>query len=378
MYIGDCMRRIFFYLVLSFIILSFGCNEKEEDFVDTVVVDESGTNEIIDDSAHINDYEKEINRETYNNLPPVQIESTEQNASDELPKIPDDEETEIEEFVETPSANIRVEEIKLTTYSVTLHVGEKKMPIVTMFPQDATDKGEIWESSDVSIATVDGLGNIKAVSKGECTVTVTSTDNPDVSASVSVTVLPQPEQKNEENEQNTEQNIECTYIDGILVVNKTYPLPPDYAPGWETEASGPLWEMIAAAKKDGIELWMKSGYRSYYDQKYIYNGYVKRDGQEEADKYSARPGHSEHQTGLAYDLNSLDVEFGDTPEGIWIAENCYKYGFILRYPKGKEEITGYMYEPWHVRYVGVEKAKEIFESGLCLEEFLNITSVYAE
>jgi len=236
------------------------------------------------------------------------------------------------------------------------------MPIVTMFPQNADDKGEIWVSSNTDIAVVDRYGNIKGVSAGECTVTVTSTDNSNVSATVSVTVLPEPE---------------CTYIDGILVVNKTYPLPSTYAPGWETEATEPFWTMVAAAKEEGIELRMSSGYRSYSDQEYIYNGYVKRDGQKVADTYSARPGHSEHQTGLAYDLNDLSWDFGDTPEGIWVAENCHKYGFILRYPKGKEEITGYVYEPWHIRYVGVEKAAEIYESGLCLEEFLNITSVYS-
>ncbi len=258
--------------------------------------------------------------------------------------------------------NIGVEGIKLSTNSVSLYVGEKKMPIVTMSPQNATDKREIWTCSNSDIATVDSIGNIKGVAEGECTVTVTSVNNPSVSATVTVSVLPE---------------AELTYIDGILVVNKTYPLPSSYAPGWETEASGPLWEMIAAAKSEGIKLWMTSGYRSYYDQQYIYNGYVKRDGQEEADTYSARPGHSEHQTGLAYDLNDLTWDFGETPEGIWVAENCHKYGFILRYPAGKEDITGYKYEPWHIRYVGVEKATEIYESGLCLEEFLNITSVYS-
>lgn len=305
--------------------------------------------------------------------PEVDIEELPSSEKEEqLPK----EEPEVElpdepaepDAVEEPAATVQPEyvgvtDIKLSTYSVSVTVGEKKMPIVTMYPQNSTNKKEIWTSSNTDIATVDGIGNIKGVAEGECTVTVTSVDNASVSATVSVTVQAIPE---------------CTYIDGILVVNKTYPLPASYAPGWDTEASGPLWEMIAAAKKDGIKLWMTSGYRSYYDQQYIYNGYVKRDGQEMADTYSARAGHSEHQTGLAYDLNDLPLDFGDTPEGQWVAENCHKYGFILRYPKGKEDITGYMYEPWHIRYLGVEKATEVYESGLCLEEFLNITSKYAE
>lgn len=290
------------------------------------------------------------------------------------PTEPELTEPETTEPEPTEPEHIMVTDIKLTTYDVTLNVGEKKMPIVTMYPQNAPDKGEIWTSSDESVATVDYLGNIKAVSAGTCTVTVTSTDNKNVSATVNVTVNAKPEPVVDTESEVTE----CTYIDGILIVNKTYPLPADYAPGWETEATPYLWKMIEAAKADGITLWMKSGYRSYYDQQYIYNNYVKRDGQAEADTYSARPGHSEHQTGLAYDLNSTSNDFADTAEAKWIAENCYKYGFILRYPKGKEEITGYIYEPWHVRYLGVEKATEVYESGLCLEEFLNITSVYAE
>ena len=104
---------------------------------------------------------------------------------------------------------------------------------------------------------------------------------------------------------------------------------------------------------------------------------MKRDGQEAADRYSARPGHSEHQSGLAFDLNDLSESFGRTKEGIWLRENCWKYGFIIRYPEDKESITGYMYEPWHVRYIGNDSAKAVYESGLCLEEYLGITSQYS-
>ena len=167
-----------------------------------------------------------------------------------------------------------------------------------------------------------------------------------------------------------------TYIDGILVVNKTYALPADYNPGVDLEAQNALYEMFADASSEGLSLWVRSGVRTYADQQWQYNVYVERDGKELADTYSARPGHSEHQTGLAFDLNSLDTSFGDTAEGIWLAANCHKYGFIIRYPKGKEHITGYMYEPWHVRYVGADNAAAITESGLCLEEYLGITSEY--
>lgn len=163
-----------------------------------------------------------------------------------------------------------------------------------------------------------------------------------------------------------------TYIDGILIVNKHYSLPSDYNPGVDQTADAAIQKMIAAAHKDGITLWVRSGFRSYDIQTSLYNTYVAEDGKSAASRYSARPGHSEHQTGLAFDLNSLDQSFGKTPEGKWIAKNCWKYGFIIRYPKAKEDVTGYMYEPWHVRYLGKEVAKKVTESGLCLEEYLRI------
>ena len=115
-----------------------------------------------------------------------------------------------------------------------------------------------------------------------------------------------------------------------------------------------------------------SGYRSYYDQKSTYNYWVSVYGQKDADTISARPGHSEHQTGLAFDITSLNSSYGETEEGIWLRENCFKYGFIIRYPKGKEHITGYAYEPWHIRYVGVEHATYIMNNNLTLEEYLGI------
>lgn len=170
------------------------------------------------------------------------------------------------------------------------------------------------------------------------------------------------------------------YIDGILIANKTYPLPRTYAPGGLlSELNQAFLELKAAAKKDGVELNIISGYRSYDSQDNIYRGYVNRDGKKEADRYSARPGYSEHQTGLAIDLNSLMFDFGTTKEGKWIRDNCYKYGFILRYPEGKEEITGYRPEAWHLRYIKDSTlAQTLYNGGnwLTLEEYFGITSQY--
>jgi LAS superfamily LD-carboxypeptidase LdcB len=108
----------------------------------------------------------------------------------------------------------------------------------------------------------------------------------------------------------------------------------------------------------------------------VYNSYASRDGSAAADRYSARPGHSEHQSGLAFDLNTITEAFGYTPEGQWVAANAHRFGFIVRYPQGKEGSTGYIWEPWHLRYLGVDTATAVYNSGLSLEEYLGITSVY--
>ena len=238
------------------------------------------------------------------------------------------------------------------------------MPIVTMSPANASNKAEKWESSNTAVATVNNYGNITAKSAGSCFVTVTSVDNPDIKAEFKVTV-------------NEPVKVEMTYMDGILIVNKTYPLPQNYNPGVNPEAKAALDKMFAAAKAEqSLKMWVCSGFRSYTVQKSLYNSYVRRDGAKAADRYSARPGYSEHQTGLAFDINYADYRFKNTAEAKWLAANAYKYGFILRYPEGKESITGYMYEPWHYRYVGVESAKKIFDSGLTLEEYFGITSSY--
>ena len=174
--------------------------------------------------------------------------------------------------------------------------------------------------------------------------------------------------------------------DGNLVlVNKFYHLKEDYMPTdlislggqynkgannkMRKEAAEALMKMIDAARLDNIILYNMSAFRSYDYQVNLYNRYIKRDGKEAADKYSARPGYSEHQSGLCSDLNEVSDAFEGTDEAIWLKDNAYKYGFILRFPKGKENITGYKYEPWHYRYVGIEAAKVIYEDDITLEEY---------
>ena len=163
-----------------------------------------------------------------------------------------------------------------------------------------------------------------------------------------------------------------TYINNILIVNKNYGLPSDYDPKINKEALKNVLIMQKDAYLIGLNLPIISGYRSYDTQKRLFNKYKKIDGEKTANTYSAKPGYSEHQTGLAFDLGCIDHSFEDTMESKWLEENAHLYGFIIRYPKGKENVTGYIYEPWHVRYVGLEHAKKIKESGMCLEEYLGL------
>lgn len=148
--------------------------------------------------------------------------------------------------------------------------------------------------------------------------------------------------KAEETKHKIEQSNGMTFVDGILIVNKTYSLPSDYAPGVSTIAQNAFDEMAAAAAQDGITLFVNSSYRSYQDQESLYNSYAAERGTEAADEVSSRPGHSEHQTGLTFDVNTTEDSFAGTPEANWLAEHCAEYGFIIRYPEGKEDKTGYL------------------------------------
>lgn len=181
----------------------------------------------------------------------------------------------------------------------------------------------------------------------------------------------------------------------LTLVNKKYALPSDYIPAnlvvpnipyafkeydpkklMRKDAATALEELFRKAKQDNIKIHGISGYRSYARQDAIFTFNVQKKGLEAANQFSAKPGESEHQTGLAIDLTSPSVNyiltqgFGDTKEGKWLKENAPLFGFIIRYPKGKESITGYQYEPWHIRYVGISAAKYISGQNITLEEYL--------
>lgn len=172
-----------------------------------------------------------------------------------------------------------------------------------------------------------------------------------------------------------------------VVVNKKRPLPSSYAPSdlisvggkqMRSQAASAIKQLVSAATSDGLSLKYVSAYRSYSYQTTLYNNYVAADGQSKADTYSARPGHSEHQTGLAADIGNadgsceLDICFGQTVAGKWIDAHAYEYGFIVRYPADETAVTGYQYEPWHVRYVGTWLAKQLHNKPQTLEEYFGI------
>lgn len=180
----------------------------------------------------------------------------------------------------------------------------------------------------------------------------------------------------------------------LMLINKTHGLDRNYEPDdlrkvrstakdREAEyqklrkaAAKAFDNLVAGAKEAGHTIRLTTGYRPYSYQKTLYKQYIDMDGKDKAEQYSAKPGYSEHQTGLSADVSSPSVDYqlvrkyGRTKAGKWLAENGHHYGFIIRYPKGKESVTGYEYEPWHIRYVGKEAAAEIYERQLTLEEYL--------
>ena len=248
-------------------------------------------------------------------------------------------------------------EITLIGSEVTLYVDEEYKEA----GYNATDN---YDKDITSKVIIDNKINNKE--PGEYIVTYTVNDSSNNSFSIDRKVIVK------EKAILTDNNSNITYINGILLVNKNYSLPSNYNPGVNTTAYNALKQLQQEASSAGYSIPLVSGFRSYSTQKTLYNNYVNRDGQALADTYSARPGHSEHQTGLAFDVGAIDNNYGNTPAGQWLAENAHKYGFIIRYLKGKEEITGYQYEPWHIRYLGIEHATKIHQAGITLEEYLGV------
>ncbi|TCI65063.1 D-alanyl-D-alanine carboxypeptidase family protein [Exiguobacterium sp. SH0S2] len=202
----------------------------------------------------------------------------------------------------------------------------------------------------------------------------------------------EPDDPSQPIELNGQANLE---LDALVLVNKQIALPSDYQPAdlvpanidfvdsatgerrmLRKEAARAIESLMKDAKATGIDLKGTSAFRTYAYQVQLFNAYVARDGKEQAMKYSAPPGHSEHQTGLAIDVSSASVgyqltqELEQTTEGKWLADNAHKYGFIVRYQRAYEAETGYMYEPWHLRYIGVDHATNVHKANVPFERYL--------
>ena len=350
---------------------------------------------------------------------PAESEAVPTEPVEEVTQEPTTEAPATEPPTTVPENPNTITKIEVDRHEIYIAVGQTDMPTVIMTPETSTEKGEIWSSSDTSIATVDAYGSITGVAPGTCFVTVQAQNNPSVDAVIRVNVTLDGgagygngyddygygddygyayTSKKRASQNATPLNMKedsadsakpqdnaadaplppvysdegLTYIKGLLVVNKNIGLPEDFCPGLENICAEQFYKLSQAAAESGLEIYMGSGFRSYDEQVVVYNDYVIRDGKQAADTFSARPGHSEHQTGLTIDCNSINDEFGYTDEAFWLAKHAHEYGFIIRYEKDKEDITGYQYEPWHIRYVGSEAATYMYENHLCLEEYLGL------
>ncbi len=272
--------------------------------------------------------------------------------------VADTKEPTFSEAPERIEIQIKDVEPDFTTYFEVEDLSEFELTIDT----DLVAFGEegIYDAQAIA---VDNYGN-QSSHNFKIVIEVEETTN------MTVAVPKDPEKKQESIK---EDRVTPTVKNGILLVNKKHPLPADYSPGEDSTAVEQLNQLIREMQRLGYDISDDySGFRSFDYQKNLYERYVEKDGQEAADTYSARPGYSEHQTGLTFDLKHWDGSLViKEAEAQWLAKNAANYGFIIRYQVGKEHITGYQAEPWHLRYIG-EEAINIYNSSLTLEEYLGV------
>lgn len=297
-----------------------------------------------------------------------------------------------------PSAGNPVVAICFAHQAVTLHAGaEFELAVLASLgdgsTQDISAAAATFRSANPLVAAVDAGGVVSAADgavTGEVTTVTASYGN--FEAAVEVRIVNSLSLTVEPDDRGLPVVTNHAALDAVICKQRN--LPADYVPAdlvvpdvrfafsEQAEkrylrecAARAIEELFAAARTEGMELVAVSGYRSYETQDLIFRRNVALHGREQASRFSAEPGQSEHQTGLAMDVSCARVgfrlveEFADTPEGRWLADNAPGFGFIIRYPAGSESITGYMYEPWHLRYVGPELAGEISGRKLTMEEY---------
>lgn len=300
----------------------------------------------------------------------VYISDTEEPAETTAPPVTEEMTTTTTTEVTETTTTAPITTVPPVTYSNTIallgpnmvYTGESFEYKYEISHRNASRASVLWQCEG-SAGRISSDGKFEALKKGTVTLRVSDISN-GLTDTLTVHVVDTPDDVDFVPE-----------VNGVPIANKTYPVPANYNPGLLTETYDAFLELKQAALDEGLDISFMSGYRSYWEQEEVYKGW-REVYDSEADRVSARPGHSEHQLGLAIDVNSIEFTFADTPEGLWLAENCYKYGFIIRYKEGTEHITGYMYEPWHIRYLGKELARRVHFSGVTLEEYLGIDSRY--
>lgn len=346
----------------------------------------------------------------------VSCEQNDSNTTSETVQTPYESHTTI--VTTTTEATVTTQPIlieRLITDSSTqieLNVGETTRLDCSTLPENmSVEYTQIeWLSTDNSIATVDSSGNVTAIENGICTVSATSVNDPNVTLKFTITVKgnvknsiksttivfqTKPQATTSETETYTEttpnsnviqinepvEENQTTFINGILLVNDSHPLPHDYAPSKEmVSGSFGLYSYVQEAfdtmsndaSLEGLSLSINCGYVPYTIQYEKFENSKMVYGIEYTDTILDQASYSESQTGLSILLNSADETFNDTPEARWIAENCHRYGFIVRYPEGKENLTYKNYRSFQIRYVGIGIATEMFNQGICLEEYLGV------
>ena len=267
---------------------------------------------------------------------------------------------------------------KIQKGSRTIQVVDTQLPVIELKSDiielnngdnfNPTDNIErIYDIVDGDLNTYEFIHNVDTSTSGDYEVIIKATDkNMNIQMAKYSVVVNELKEDSDENNEN-----QLRYIENILFINKKYNLPSSYKEENEV-ALNALKKLQETALLNGHELPVISGYISYSEQSKLYQDSLDKNGFDITNRTVEKPGHSEHQAGLAFDIGTTDENFGDTEAGKWLAEYCSEFGFIIRYPKGKEHITGYEYSPTHIRYVGEKHAKLIKKWGITLEEYLGV------
>ena len=285
---------------------------------------------------------------------------------------------------------------EIRDYTFTVDIIDTQAPVITVAedswnvmrgtPIDVLSSAEVTDNSGESIPiALDGEYNPNQI--GQQTVTLSATDSSgnESHQNIYINVIEITKDMPDTSFLTTtghqaEIKDGILYVDGILIVNKSFGLPADYGNGLEQATIDAMYKLFDGAVEAGYYIDTVTEYRAYRDQELLFEYWSEVAKEGENTMSTVKAGHSEHQTGLALDIDSTLTSFAESPEGQWLAANCQKYGFIMRYPRDKVDVTGCSWEPWHIRYVGTELAEKLYNGGnwITLEEYFGIPSEYLD